>query len=274
VTILWGLTFPLIRSALEDVDPFHFIALRFGLATLAFLPLLLSRPRARASVRRALLPGLGLGLLAWSSYFTQVLGLRTVTAGRAAFITGTSVILVPLMSPWFGAGRPGRVDLGAAILATVGLYLLTGPAGGGFTAGDAWILLCAVTYAIYIHTLQKVLARGHHDLALAFAQIAAVALFGLLLVPTRASPLVLTGNVILAVVFCAVFATVGTFWLQTRYQGRTTAERVALIFAMEPVFASLFAYLLLRETLSWVGALGGALILAAVLGAELLGPRR
>jgi drug/metabolite transporter (DMT)-like permease len=270
VTLLWGLTFPLIRSALQDLDPFWFIALRFALAALVFLPLLLSVPAARAGLRRAWLPGLALAVIAWASYFSQVLGLRTVGAGRAAFITGTSVILVPLMSPLFRAGRPGRIDLVAALVATLGMYLLTDPRGSGFTSGDAWILLCAVMYAVYIHTLQKVLRSDPHELSLAFVQIAGVGLCASLLIPAAASGPVLSKSVVIALLFCAVFATVGTFWLQTRYQRRTTPERVALIFAMEPVFASVFAYLLLGETLGLLAVAGGLLILVAVIGAELL----
>lgn len=276
MTLLWGLTFPLIRSALEELDALHFVAFRFTLAMVVFLPLLLPNAAARRALRRAWLPGLGLGVLAWSSYLTQVLGLRTVAAGRAAFITGTSVILVPLLSPLFRAGRPGRVDYGAALLATVGMYALTDPRGGGFTSGDAWIMGCALAYAVYIHTLQKVLRRGHQDVALAFTQIVGVAACGLMLVPAAPGAPVLSRAAVIALVFCALFATVGTFWLQTRYQGRTTPERVALIFAMEPVFASLFAYWLLGETLSALGVVGGLLILVAVVGAEILGraPRR
>ena len=74
-------------------------------------------------------------------------------------------------------------------------------------------------------------------------------------------------------IFCATFATVATFWLQARFQGQTTAQRVALIFALEPVFATAFAWWLLGETMGLIGGLGAVLVLGAVLGAELLGGR-
>lgn len=271
VTLSWGLTFPLIRSAVQELSPEHFLASRFSLAALAFVPLVVASRGARRGLWRAVAPGLGLGVLAWSSYYTQTLGLQTVPAGRAAFITGTSVILVPLMAPLFRSGRPSAMDLAAALLATVGMYLLTDPAGGGFSAGDGWILLCATTYAVYIHLLQKVLRRDHHDVSLAFTQVVGIALCGMALLPAaRGQAPVWSTGVLVAIVVCAVFATVGTFWLQTRFQGRTTPQRVALIFSMEPVFAAFFAYMLLGETMTAIGAAGAVVILIAVVGAEIL----
>lgn len=275
VAVFWGVTFPLIRDAVAEIAPVQFVAWRFGLATAAFLPLVLASPAARRGLRRAWKPGLILGLLAWFSYFTQTIGLQTVPAGRAAFITGTNVILVPLISPLFRAGRPSRVDLVAAIVATCGLYLLTrdGASGdGGLSVGDLWIFGCASAYAVYIHVLQKILRTDHSDVALAFTQVAGIFLFGALVLGFDGRvAIAATRPVLTALVVCALLATVGTFWLQTRYQGRTSPQRVALIFSLEPVFAMGFAWWLLGETLSLLGAIGALVILIAVVGAEWLG---
>jgi drug/metabolite transporter (DMT)-like permease len=272
VALFWGLTFPLIRNALQELLPHQFMALRFAMAVLVFAPFIVLSRAARGGLRRTWLPGLALGFLAWSSYFTQAIGLQTVGAGRAAFITGTSVILVPLLSPLFRAGRPSRIDLGAALLATFGMYLLCDPAAGGIHRGDLWILACALSYALYLHSLQKVLARGPAQSALAFTQIIAVAAFASAWWPVAGGRLGPLGPAAwIALLFCALVATVGTFWLQARYQGRTTPERAALIFSMEPVFAAAFAYWILGETLALVSGLGAALILASVLVAEFWG---
>lgn len=278
VSLLWGITFPLIRAALDDIEPQLFVGWRFGLAALAFLPLVLVHPEARAAIRPALLPGFLLGAIAWSSYFTQTIGLQTVPAGRAAFITGMAVVLVPLLSPVFRAGLPTRIDLAAAAVATFGLYLLT--AGDddrttGLGRGDLWILACALTYAIYIHVLQKVLRRRHQERSLAFTQVLGIFLVAAVVLAGRGEVAIeLTRNVFVALLVCALFATVGTFWLQTRYQGRTTPQRVALIFTLEPVFATGFAWWLLGETLGPRAAVGALVVMAAVVGAELLGARK
>ena len=278
VTLLWGVTFPLIRSALADVGPHQFVGWRFSIAVVAFLPLILVHPEARRGLRKALVPGLLLGVLAWSSYLSQTIGLQTVPAGRAAFITGTSVILVPLLAPLFRAGRPSSLDLAAALVATAGLYLLTGGMSAdrqGLGTGDLWVLGCAVGYSIYIHGLQKTLRFEHHEVSLAFTQILGIFVCGAgVMAATGDVRIPLTRDVMVGLGVCALLATVGTFWLQTRYQGRTTPQRVALIFSLEPVFATGFAWWLLGETLDLPGALGAALIMAAVLAAEFLSARR
>jgi len=274
VAALWGLTFPLIRSAVQDLDPFVFVPARFGLASIAFLPAFFVSPAARRGLRDALLPGAALGALAWTSYLTQTIGLQTIQAGRAAFITGTAVLMVPLLSPLFRAGRPTARDFGGAALATGGLYLLTAPTGVGFSAGDGLVLFCAASYAVYIHLLQKVLRRRHDPVALAFTQVATITACSLVALPLLGSGgSQWTASAWTGVAFCALFATAGTFFLQTRFQGETTPQRAALVFSMEPVFAALFAYFLLAETLPLTGALGAGLILAAVLGVEARGKK-
>ncbi|RKZ14173.1 hypothetical protein DRQ53_12155 [bacterium] len=278
VALFWGVTFPLIRGALEVLSPQQFVAWRFSLATLAFLPLLVASREARSGLRGVLGVGLLLGVISGFSYFAQTWGLQTVPAGRAAFVTGTSVVIVPLLAPLFRAGRPGVADFVAAIVATGGLYMLTADdtqSAAGLVTGDFWILLCAFSYAVYILVLQRVLEKPRNPVALAFAQVAAIAFFAdLVLGSTGSVRITWSPWVISALVFCALLATVATFWLQARFQGQTTAQRVALIFALEPVFAAFFAWWLLHERMGLEGLLGAILVLGAVLGAELVGARR
>jgi drug/metabolite transporter (DMT)-like permease len=166
----------------------------------------------------------------------------------------------------------------AALLATLGLYLMTAAEGlrWGFSRGDFWILLCALSYAIYILVLQRVLRHRPHEVSLAFTQIVGIALYAGIAMGVTGSIRVpfSSAAVITALLVCALLATVGTFWLQTRYQGRTSPQRVALIFSLEPVFAAFFAWWLLAETLSTRSMLGAGLILVAVLGAECVGRSR
>jgi drug/metabolite transporter (DMT)-like permease len=275
VAVFWGVTFPLIRGAMEELAPTQFVAWRFTLAALAFLPLVLASRESRQSLPALIGPGLLLGTIAGISYFTQTWGLQTVPAGRAAFITALNVVIVPLLAPLFRAGRPKALDVGAALVATVGLYLMTVGEegfGGGLVSGDFWVLVCATSYAVYLLVLQRVLVRARNAVGLAFTQIATIALLAdLALGATGTVRIPMTPWVISALIFCATLATVATFWLQARYQGQTTAQRAALIFALEPVFATAFAWMLLGETMGPIGGVGAVLVLGAVLGVELLG---
>jgi drug/metabolite transporter (DMT)-like permease len=277
VSIFWGVTFPLIRGAMEQLSPVQFVAWRFTLAALAFLPLLLASREARAALPSLIVPGLLLGLIAGLSYFTQTWGLQTVPAGRAAFITALNVVIVPLLAPLFRAGKPTPLDFIAALVATGGLYLMTvgeEGLGSGLVPGDLWVLTCATSYAVYLLVLQRVLRTERNAIALAFAQIATIALIADVFLGAGGTVRIpLSAWIISALIFCATLATVATFWLQARFQGQTTAQRAALVFALEPVFATAFAWLLLGETIGWIGAFGAVLVLGAVLGVELVGSR-
>ncbi|MDF1561544.1 MAG: DMT family transporter [Deltaproteobacteria bacterium] len=267
----WGLTFPLIREALADVAPLHFLPLRFTTAVLAFLPVLLFFRVSPRSLTREAPAGLLLGGVAFLSYVTQTIGLRTVPAGRAAFITGLAVVIVPLIGPLFRTGRPGPRAFLSAGIATAGLYLLSEPERGGLTSGDVWVLGCALSYAVYTQLLQRMTTHadgsdsGRDAASLAFFQVVGLAACSLITLPLApAGWPAITPAVVKAVLFCAVAATVLTFFLQARYQRHTTAPRASLIFASEPVFAALFAYWLLGETVGPTGLAGAGLVLLAI----------
>src|SRR3954469_24969055 len=145
-TILWGLTFPLLRIIVQSVSPSWVVAIRFTITFLVFIPIALSHGRARvASELRENRRGAAiLGVLAFGSYLTQTFGLQTISAGRTAFITGTSVVIVPLLSPLFGTERPRASDWVACLGAILGLFMLTRPdLGGGSLTGDLWVLACS-----------------------------------------------------------------------------------------------------------------------------------
>lgn len=279
VSIIWGLTFPLIRKTVETLNAFEFVTLRFGIALLLLIPFLLIKRVRFVQIQACFRWGLILGFVNWISYSSQTMGLETTTSARAAFITGLAVIMVPFLSPLFGTGRPRRLDFISAFLALLGLYLLVdiGTTGlKGLNKGDLWVLLCAFSYAISIHLLQLALRRSYAELALVFHQIFWLSSLSLLMEqwnPARGAipwDQVVTWPILTSLIFCGFFATIGTIWLQTRYQGLCTPERAALIYSMEPVFAALFGYWILNEQLSLQGWAGCGLILFSLMLQPLL----
>ncbi len=262
VTLCWGVTFPLIKGALGYTGPLTFVALRFPLALVMMWPLL----RFRIPARSTLIPGGLLGFLLAGSLYAQTLGLVTTTPTRSAFITGLSVILIPILYPVFTRRLPGRWPVAGAATATVGLFLLTGPGSGGVARGDLITLGCAVGFAIYI-ILIEVLTRRHpfRDLVLVQFLILAVVFAPAALAagePLRWGPALAWGLAVTGPVFAF------TNYLQNRFQRDTTATRAGVIFTAEPVFASFFSFLILGETLTAVQWLGGGFIVAGILVAE------
>lgn len=269
VAFIWGLTFPLIRSAIAHIDSYHFVFYRFMLAAGVFALFALKR---RHFTKNEWLLGMLISFVLWISYITQTIGMETTSSGRAAFITGMNVVMVPFLAPWFGLKKPTFVDVLAAVGACVGLLLLTQPDEGGITKGDVWVLLCAFSYALYIILLQKILDRHRVDsVRFAFIQVFGVFVFSSLCIPFSKNALVIPNSspIWIALLFCATFATIGTSWLQTEYQKYTTAQRTALIFSMEPVFAAMFGYFLIAEKMSLQSMVGASVILLSIVFCEL-----
>ena len=260
ITLVWGTTFAIVKGALSDIPAPLLLALRFVLAAL-----LLSWVKPQ---RRALMPGLILGLLAFAGFATQTLGLTLTTASKAAFITGLSVILTPLVSAaWFRNRVPLRAFL-AAFVALVGLGLMTVTGESGVNKGDLWVLGTALAYALYIVYLGEV-APKHDALVLSSLQLWTMALLALLwALPTLPALREVSSQTFLAIAYLGVVATTLVTVLQTYAQRVVPAYLAALIFVLEPVFAALFAYLLLGEALGLLGWLGGALVVLAMVVSE------
>jgi drug/metabolite transporter (DMT)-like permease len=279
VAAIWGATFVMVKDALAFAGPFAFLTLRFWLATLLLAPLLAWPARRAALSDRGLLrAGAVLGLLLCAGYGFQTAGLQFTTPARAAFITGLSVVIVPLLSAGVLRKRiaPG-VWLGVA-LATLGLALLSlGPevlAGGALIQsstlpGDLLVLGCACVFGGHVFMAGEYAPRLD-VLTLTWVQLGVAALLAACLTVGLERPgLEQLGPVLPAAAFTGVFATVVAFTIQLRAQRFTPATHTALIFSTEPVFGALFAYLLAGEVLAPAAILGCGLILAGMLVAQL-----
>ncbi|MCS6802142.1 MAG: DMT family transporter [Chloroflexota bacterium] len=263
VTAIWGSTFVAIKGGLDGIAPFGFLVLRFGLAALCLLPFYgrdLRRMTA-ADWTAALVVGLWL----FGAYALQMLGVERSTASKGGFITGLSVIFVPI-GVWLWQHRaPGWRFAFAAALATLGLGLLTLKGDLTVETGDLLLLGCAVCFAGHI------IALGHstqrHPLpVLVVGQVGLVALLSLpFALAFERVPIPTTPAAVFGVVYTSLAATVFVLVVQTWAQRTVSPTRAAIIFAAEPVFAALFAVLLGGETLSALQVVGGALIVIGML---------
>lgn len=280
VTAIWGATFPLVKNATDlangGVPTYWFLAARFTLA--AVLLALLFRRRLAAAPARTWAAGALIGAFLFGGYAFQTFGLAHTTSAKAGFITGLSVVLVPVLAVvWLKRKPTPGAWIGVAV-ATAGLGLLSLNANLMPTYGDFLVFLCAIGFALHIAAVSRY-AGPHDPIALAVIQIAAAAVFSWgahlaehrTLAPgvTQVDWLTGPGHVVLAWLICGLLATAVAFFLQNVLQPYTTPTHTALIFAAEPVWAALFSFLLLGETLTVRGYLGAALILAGMLLAEL-----
>ncbi len=279
VAAIWGATFVMVQDAVMGYPVFAFLAIRFALAALVLLPFFLRSRQPPGPVRptvqppvsdrlAALLPGILVGAALFAGYAFQTFGLRYTTPAKAGFITGMSVVLVPLGQAVFLRRPPRRSSLIGVALAAAGLALLSLQAGLAISLGDALVLACAVAFAAQILLVGRY-APDWQPLRLALGQIVTVALLSaaaalLLERPIGWPP----GNVWFAAAFTGVLATALAFFVQSRAQRDTSPTHTALIFAAEPVFAGLFSYLLIGEVLGPRQIAGAALILAGMVISE------
>ena len=272
-TLIWGATFVIVQQAVAQLPPMLFLALRFDLATAILVLVTLPRLRRR-STWRTWAAGALIGVFLFAGYAFQTIGLYLqVPAGKAAFITGLSVVLVPLLSTWWLRRPPTRAAWAGVATATVGLTLLSLNGSLSAQLGDFLVFLCAISFALHVTAVARY--SGPHDpVVLTVVQIATAALLyhvGTFLHGDHLPATGITGLVWFALVLTGVLATAAAFLLQNSLQPYTTATHTALIFTTEPVFGALFGWLLAGEVLATRGYIGGALIIAGMLLAELPG---
>ncbi|WP_066047712.1 DMT family transporter [Robertmurraya korlensis] len=277
VALVWGSTFVLVQNAIATLPPNAFNAIRFFLAAfiLGGWLLVFERKQLQQLNRSIITSGLLLGGWLFSGYAFQTVGLLYTSSSKAGFITGLSVVLVPLFSLLLLKQKPSRNAIIGVSIATIGLYLLTLTDMTSLNRGDALVLACAIGFAMHIIFTGRY-SDKFPTLLLTVIQIFTVSILsGLLALLTEDYSLafridiLLEKNVLIALIITSVFATAIAFFAQTSFQKYTTPTRVALIFAMEPVFAAITAYVWANERLTPHALLGCFCIFAGMIFAEL-----
>ncbi len=264
VACIWGTTFVIVKNALADIGPFLFLGIRF---ILAFLVLAALSFKDIIKIRLSTLgAGVLLGLFLFIGYVFQTLGLQYTTSSNAGFITGVSVVLVPIIYSLLHKQKPSFTTTITVIMAAVGLYLISVPVGCfTLTYGDLLELICAFGFAFHIIYVDRY-SHQHNALAITGIQILLVGLMcmaiGLMIEPIPAR---ITFNAMFAIIVTAVFATAMAFLLQNYLQKYSTPTRFAIVLTTEPVFAALAGYWWAGEHLTRFGLIGAGLILLAML---------
>ena len=265
VTAVWGSTFFLIRDLVEHVPPADFLAVRFGLA--AVVMLLVFRRQTMALSRREVRVGAVLGVLYGVAQVLQTMGLQHTDASVSGFITGTYIVLTPVLGAVLLRDRIGGATWLAVGLATVGLAVLS-LRGLSVGAGEALTLSSAVLYAGHIVALGR---WSTPSAAVGLATVQAGVIAAVCSLAAVPGGLTLPSGVgqWSSLLYMALVAGAAALWAQTWAQAHLTATRAAIVMALEPVFAACFAVLLGGESLTRRMLVGGALVLAAMYLVEL-----
>jgi drug/metabolite transporter (DMT)-like permease len=276
---IWGAAFVAQRAGMEYVGAFTFNGIRFALGMLVLLPLAMRRSAwdnsaddpgcsKKAPGFQAFWGGALAGIMLFSGASLQQLGLVSTTAGKAGFITGLYVIIVPILGLFWGIRSSRGVWVGAG-LAVIGLYLLSVTRGFSFAPGDLLVLLGAFFWAAHVLVVGWLSPRVQR-LRLACAQYGICSVLSLI-VAGWAEPIIPAAIFRAAVpILYGGIASVGiAYTLQVLAQKDAPPAHAAIILSLESVFAALAGWLILGEILSLRGMIGAGLMLVGMLTAQL-----
>jgi drug/metabolite transporter (DMT)-like permease len=275
---IWGFAFVAQRAGMEHVGPFWFTAVRFALGSLSLLPLALVRrraarmsagPEAAAPSQLKLLPaGLLAGAVLFGGAALQQVGMVWTTAGKAGFITGLYVVLVPLVGLFWGE-RAGLPRWLAALLAAAGLFLLTVTRSFTLERGDLLVLAGALFWTAHVRLLGWLSPRTD-PVALSCVQFAVCALLSGVAAavsePLALEALLAAG---LPILYGGLLSVGVAYTLQVVAQRRAPPAHAAVLLSLETVFAALGGALVLGERLGPRGLLGCALMFAGMICSHL-----
>ncbi|TGK02556.1 DMT family transporter [Leptospira langatensis] len=291
-TMIWGGTFSATKMSLISVSSCLFIGIRFAIASLIFLIYIFIKQRSEESKFPNLRENKGMYFLAFLLGFWMFLGfafetvgLRFTSATKSGFLTGTLVVITPILQTIFWKKTPNSGNLLGVIVVMLGLFFLSSEWTEdhkfiiSFRLGDVLTLCGAFFFSLYIIYVDKASRSCPLDvLLLSQTLVTSIFSFGLafLLDSSGFEPLFVQLNekVMPALLYNGIISSVGTTFLQTKYQQGISPTRAGLIFSLEPVFSAILAYFTLGETLEGTSLLGCGLILTGVILAELLGRER
>jgi drug/metabolite transporter (DMT)-like permease len=270
---IWGGGFVVQSSAMKSLGPFWFIGLRFLVATAAVAPF------AWREARRAATPVNGrtyaaftaIGIALFAGAVTQQVGLLTTSVTNSGFLTGLYVIMVPILTVVILRRSPHWIIWPAAMMALIGIYLLSGGAISSLSYGDVMTIVCAFFWSIQVFLIGIFASQSGRPLLLSAWQFAVTGICAtvaaIALEPISWQAI---GNAGLEILYAGVFSSGLAFSLQVIGQRYTTAPQAAIFLSSEALFAATFGAIILGETITPLGYVGCGVIFLAMLIVEIV----
>jgi len=273
---IWGMGFVAQQTAMEDLGPFSFIAMRFLIASVVVLPFAINeckRPKQALpplNSNHFLQFGL-IGLCLFCGMAAQQVGLLTITVTNSGFLTGLYVVFTPFLAVLLFRQWPHPVVWPAALVAFSGIFFLSGGNLSQLQQGDFLTVLSAAFWALQVVLIGHFVGQSKRPLTLSLVQFMVTSLLAsIVALAIESISLSAVRGAAVEILYTGVFATGIAFSLQVIGQCYTTAPQAAIFLSSESLFAALFGALFLGERVGWVGLFGCALIFIAMLLIELV----
>jgi drug/metabolite transporter (DMT)-like permease len=264
ITMIWGGTFLIVKTTVSLSGPFTYLALSYSIGSLT-LAIIFYR-RLKRITRTELLSGLVLGVIWFTGYALQTVGLQYTTVSKAGFITGLYVPLVPVFSLLLLRQRPTQGAVVGIMLSFTGLFLLSfnDTFNLAFGLGETLILGAAIAFALHVVSVSKF--APHADaMNLAIVQLALASFLSIIAMPILREPFVMPPLVVWgSVLFMGIVDIAFTLSMMIWVQQIVSSTRAALIYSLEPMWAALTGYLLAGDKLSLLALIGCSFILVGM----------
>lgn len=266
-TAFWGISFPVTKMAIGGYSQSTFLFYRFLLATIS-MAVIFSKQLKNID-RSAIKAGIGLAIPLTFGIHFQTTGVKLTSASQCAFIAGMCVVIIPVLKTLLYKSKVELKIWLAAILALVGLGIISVTQNFSVNIGDVYTLIGALGFAFYLISVEQYSGKKSivPTLVPMFAGCTLI-MFLLSIFDSTANWFPQNSAFWLGIGFCALFSTAYMYSVSNISQRYISAEKVAIIYLFEPVFAAVAAFFILDESLSWRLLLGGAFILVATLISE------
>lgn len=273
MTLIWGATFLFTKLGLESCPPFLYVILRFTIAL--SLVIIFFNKYMKNIDSKTWKSGAILGLLFGGGFVLQTVGLGMTGVTNSAFITGLTVVLTPFAFKLISKNKLMFWPKLGVVIAFIGLYIFTNPDLDNINNGDVLTLISTGFWAVYI-TLMDSFTKGEVSTKLTMQLVAIQFLFalplpfiGFLIFDLPDFQISWSSDLFMSLAFNGILASFVLTIIHTTYQRYTTPVKAALIFSLEPIFATIFAAIFLNEILSTLELIGASILMFGVLTSEL-----
>ncbi|MGC8565839.1 MAG: DMT family transporter [Thermoplasmata archaeon] len=261
-TILWGVTFPMMKIAIVSISPVYLTFIRFAVASIILF--ILFYKRIISSSKGQILSGIYIGVFLYFGYYFQIIGIVYTSAMHSTLITGLYVVISPILAFFLLKEGLDKKVIISLFLALIGLILITGILITNVNIGDILTLFSAIAYSFQVVYVDKY-SKKYDPLALTFFQIIMVVPLSLLFLPFSGIQVAWNNTLIFSIIYLSIFATALALLLQNFGQQGLDSATASMVFALEPVFGVIFSYFILGETMGPLQILGGVFIVIAMI---------
>lgn len=270
ILIARSTSFMISKIMMDGMGPFTILANRYAIAFV--LLIVLFAKKMRETDKQVLIKGLLIGLVYTAVMGFEMYGLRLTDSGTCSFLEHTAIVIVPIMQAFLIKKFPEKTTIISAILALIGVSFLTiGKAGMTINKGFAYCLIAALCYAVAIIMTTKYSQEVKDSILLGIYQLGFMGLFCFIMALLTETPRIPNNtNEWFCILYLAIVCSGFGIGIQPYAQSGTTAERAALIAALNPLSVAVLGVLIMHEELTVSYVLGGTLIMIAILLAVML----